>query len=99
LEIGSYAIAGAQHKQQSAVHTRLLPDGRVRYYDIRKKSDTQGPTLSASFVTEHNFATGKVRAWYECYDCLGNVNRIHPKNLNGQDLLSPHYPPIASEIR
>jgi RHS repeat-associated protein len=88
-----------QDKQQSAVHTRLLPDGRVRYYDAKRTYRTEGPTNGASFVTEYNFATGRVRAWNECYDCLGNVNRIHPKNLNGQDLLSPHYPLIASEIR
>ena len=30
----------------------------------------------------------------ECYDHSGKVNRVHPKQINGQNVLSPHYPPL-----
>lgn len=29
---------------------------------------------------------------------IRNVNRIHPKNINGQELISQHYPPIGMEL-
>lgn len=35
---------------------------------------------------------------HECYDHLGKVNRVHPKRLNGQELISSHYPPTAIEL-
>jgi len=34
----------------------------------------------------------------ECYDQNGKVNRIHPKNIDGQVMDSQHYPPTKSEI-
>ncbi len=52
----------------------------------------------ASFVTEYNPTTGQVRSWQECYDQAGNVNRVHPKSLNGQDLIGQHYPPTKAEL-
>ena len=39
-----------------------------------------------------------VRGWNECYDQVGRINRVHPKDINGQSLVSPHYPLIAQEI-
>lgn len=36
--------------------------------------------------------------WNECYDQFGHVNRIHPKDINGQSLPSRYYPLIAQEI-
>ena len=59
---------------------------------------TPGPTRGGLHVTEHNPDTGQVRGWYECYDQAGNVNRVHPKSLNGQDLIAQHYPPTKAEL-
>nr|NGX42984.1 tRNA3(Ser)-specific nuclease WapA [Chlamydiota bacterium] len=86
-----------QKSQNSAVHKRILPDGRFRYYSLEKPSLTQGPTRGASFVTELTPKTGRVRSWYECYDHSGNINRVHPKSLNGYELNRSHYPPILGE--
>ena len=61
-------------------------------------SKTPGPTRGGLHVTEHNPSTGQVRSWQECYDQEGNVNRVHPKSLNGQDLIGQHYPPTRSEL-
>lgn len=81
-----------------AVRIREFADGRVRYYKAEKLSVKHGPTRGASYVTEHNRKTGQVRSWLECYDHQGNVNRVHPKMLDGQDLLAQHYPPTKAEI-
>ncbi len=72
--------------QRSAAKTRLLPDGRVRYYRPERLAGSPGPTRGSSYVTEFDPKTGRVRGWNECYDHSGNVNRVHPKNLNGQEL-------------
>ena len=85
--------------QRTANRTRVLPDGRIRYYDAERVSRKKGPTRGSTFVTEYNPSTGKVRGWNECYDINGNVNRVHPKDLNGQQLSSQHYPPIKGELR
>lgn len=87
-----------QKAQNKAKSTEVLLDGRIRYYMPERSSSTHGPTRGASFVIEHNPATGQVRSWNECYDHKGNVNRIHPKNINGQDVNSQHYPPTKSEL-
>ena len=58
-----------------------------------------GPTRGSSFVTEHNTNTGQVRSWMECYDHAGNVNRVHPKTIDGQDLVAQHYPPTQTETQ
>ena len=32
------------------------------------------------------------------YDHSGCVNRVHPKQINGQDVIFPHYPLTAKEL-
>lgn len=83
---------------KDSVKNRLLSDGRIRYYAPEITSRTSGPTRGAGSVVEWNPKTGNVRGWYECRDHLGRVNRVHPKNINGQVVSSPHYPPISKEI-
>ena len=63
-----------------------------------RMSTYSGRTRGSAYVIEYNPATRQVRGWNECYDQLGNVNRIHPKDINGQSLTSPHYPLIKQEI-
>jgi hypothetical protein len=75
-----------------------LPDGRIRYYTEETFSTNPGPTRGYSYVTEHNQNTGQIRSWMECYDHSGNVNRVHPKMLDGQVLKGQHYPPTKSEL-
>jgi RHS repeat-associated protein len=84
--------------QQNASRTRILSDGRIRYYDVEVMSRTSGPTRGACNVLEWNLKTGRVRSWYECYDYLGNVNRVHPKTINGQVVKGLHYPPTKEEL-
>ena len=84
--------------QQTAAHIRILADGRTRYYKVERKAINPGKTRGASMVTEFNPKTGQTRSWNECYDHFGNVNRVHPKTINGQEISSIHYPPIASEL-
>ena len=49
-------------------------------------------------VTEYNPKTGGVKQWMESYDHNGNVNRVHPKSVNGQVVDSIHYPPTGAEL-
>ena len=84
--------------QTTAAGIKTLQDGRIRYYKPERPSFTFGPTRGSAYVTEYNSITGKTRGWNECYDHLGNVNRVHPKNLNGQNLISPHYPPTGKDL-
>lgn len=84
--------------QANNVRARMLPDGRVRYYDIETLSKTPGPTRGACNVLEWDPRNCNVRGWYENYNHFGNVNRIHPKNINGQTVISPHYPPTAKDL-
>ena len=42
--------------------------------------------------------SGRVRQWMESYDHSGKVNRVHPKNINGQSINSLHYPPTFKEL-
>lgn len=83
--------------QITALRKENLPDGRVRYYTKEAPSVNPGPTRGACRVTEFNPKTGQVRSWQECYDHMGNVNRVYPKNLNGQELNAQHYPPTKVE--
>jgi len=85
--------------ETKAARTKILPDGRIRYYDIEKASRTPGPTRGACYVTEHNPKTGQVRSWYECYDQQGKVNRVHPYTIDGFDVAGQHYPPTEAEIQ
>lgn len=84
--------------QQHAVKTRELPDGRIRYYEKEIPSRSPGPTRGASRVTEHNVRKGTVHTWHESYDHSGNVNRVHPKEINGKAIIRPHYPPTEKEL-
>jgi filamentous hemagglutinin len=86
-----------QKAQTISQRIEKLPDGRIRYYTKEIPSKTLGRTKGASHVTEFNPETGQVRSWQECYDQMGNVNRVHPKNIDGQDLISQHYPPTKTE--
>lgn len=49
-------------------------------------------------MTGYNPNTGQVRSWIENYDFDGNVNRVHPKMLNGQNLQGQRYPPTKTEL-
>ena len=91
-------LKALQGAQRTAVKVQDLPDGRVRYYEAERPSRTPGPTRGSSHVTEHNPNTGQVRAWSECYDHQGNVNRVNPKMIDGQQAHSHHYPPTQSEL-
>lgn len=55
-------------------------------------------TRGRSYVTEFNPSNVRVKTWMECYNHNGMVNRVHPKQLNGQELNSIHFPPIAKEL-
>ncbi|WP_287480853.1 RHS repeat-associated core domain-containing protein [Shewanella sp.] len=94
----SAKLSGLEKAQQNGVITRQLPDGRVRYYTKEVLARTEGSTRGASFVTEHNPKTGNLRQWMESYNHSGQVNRVHPKSVNGQTVNSQHYPPTAREL-
>ena len=88
-----------QKAQMKAVRTQEFSDGRIRYYMAERPSKTPGLTRGASYVTELNPKTGQVRSWYESYDHTGKVNRIHPKMIDGQDIIGQHYPPTELEVK
>ena len=83
--------------QKSAVKTKTLPDGRIRYYEQERLAKNPGSTRGNAHVTEYNPKTGQIRSWAESYNHNGEVTRVHPKTLNGQQLKSQHYPPTALE--
>lgn len=89
------ALEGAQ---ATADRARVLPDGRIQYYDKEALARTSGPTRGRSHVTGWNPATGQVRSWEETYDHSGAVNRVHPKMSDGEVLDLPHYPPTKADI-
>ncbi|WP_230969446.1 two-partner secretion domain-containing protein [Nitrogeniibacter aestuarii] len=91
-------LAGLQKAQSTAARTKLLPDGRVRYYSEEVPARTEGPTRGASFVTEYDPATGATRQWMESYDHTGSIIRVHPKSINGQPVESQHFPPTGAEL-
>jgi len=91
-------IRALQKAQNNAVKTKEFSDGRIRYYTKETPSKEPGPTKSAAFVTEHNTKTGQVRTWLELYDHAGNVNRVHPKMIDGKNIVGQHYPPIETEL-
>lgn len=93
--LGQKALEGAQ---ATAVRVRVLPDGRIRYYEAERAATKPGPSRGSSYVTEWNPSTGSVRSWNEVYDQAGSVNRVHPKMINGQTVNSQHYPPTAREL-
>ena len=91
-------LSALQNAQSRAIKVQELLDGRVRYYEVERPAKTVGATRGAAHVTEHNPHTGQVRAWSECYDHQGNVNRINPKMIDGQQVKGQHYPPTQKEI-
>ncbi|TVT85721.1 hemagglutinin repeat-containing protein [Pseudomonas sp. H3(2019)] len=91
-------LSGLEKAQQNAAITKVLPDGRVRYYTQEVPARTEGATRGASFVTENNPQTGQTRQWMESYDKSGNVIRVHPKSINGQPVDAQHYPPTGVEL-
>lgn len=82
---------------KEAVRTRCLPDGRIRYYKKETLSSTLGETRSFSYVLEYDPIKGIIRGWYEGYTHAGKVNRVHPKMINGKDIVSLHYPHTEKE--
>jgi RHS repeat-associated protein len=91
-------LGALEKAQREAVRVRQLPDGRFRYYNGERPATTPGPTRGNAYVTEWDPATGRVRSWGENYDHAGNVTRVHPKMINGQQVIGPHYPPTGSEL-
>jgi hypothetical protein len=91
-------LAALEQAQQGAARTRQLPDGRIRYYGPERPARTPGPTRGRSRVTEYDPRTGRVRQWEECYDQSGNVNRVHPKMIDGELIDRGHYPPTGTEL-
>jgi filamentous hemagglutinin len=91
-------LSALQRAQRTAVRTRELPDGRIRYYEAERLASKPGPTRGNAYVTEWDPATCRVRSWMESYDHSGNVTRVHPKMINGQQVIGPHYPPTGQEL-
>ncbi|MCL2325733.1 MAG: hypothetical protein FWC40_04450, partial [Proteobacteria bacterium] len=89
------ALERAQTKYE---REKVLPDGRIRYYEKERPAHKPGPTRGNSTVVEYNPKTGSVRLWMESYNHSGEVTRVHPKSINGQELNAPHYPLTKSEI-
>ncbi|MBX3458281.1 MAG: hypothetical protein KF820_08025 [Candidatus Paracaedibacteraceae bacterium] len=90
-------LSELQKAQSTAEKTKNLPDGRIRHYTKESPAKTTGPTRGRSHVTEYNPKTGQVRSWEETYTHTGQVNRVHPKNIDGQKVESTHYPLTGKE--
>ncbi len=93
----SKKLSQLETAQQFAIRSRMVHGDRIRYYNSETLASTPGPTRGRTFVTEFDSSKSRVRTWMECYDHYGVVNRVHPKQINGQNLVSPHYPPIGGE--
>jgi hypothetical protein len=92
--------ASALRKAERLAKNKVkLPDGRIRYYEAERPSDTPGPTRGRSYVTEFDPKTGNVRQWHECYDHHGNINRVRPTMINGRKVVSQHYPATYKDIQ
>lgn len=94
----SAKLSGLQSAKERAAVTKILPDGRVRYYTQEVPTRTGGMSRGASFATEHNPMTGSIRQWMESYDPSGNVIRVYPKSINGQAVSAQYYPPTGAEL-
>ena len=88
----------AESAKKNAMRIRKLRDGRIRYYDKEIPAFTPGPTRGSAHVTEYDPNRGVIRAWRECYDYKGMVNRVHPKMINGVNIKSLHYPHTEKEL-
>lgn len=91
-------LSALEDAQAGAARTRVLPDGRIRYYGPEKLAREAGPTRGAAPALEWDPGTERVRMWWESYDHAGNVVRVHPKMINGQQVNAPHYPPTGKEL-
>ena len=91
-------LSALQKAQIKSVKTAELPDGRIRYYAAEREAKTEGLTRGSSYVTEYNPKTGKIKSWIENYDHGGQVIRVHPKMVNGQDLNALHFPLTGKEL-
>jgi len=91
-------LSALENAQATAVRTRVLPDGRIRYYGPEIPARNPGLTRGAGPALEWDPATGRVRLWWESHDQAGNITRVHPKMINGQTVDSPHYPPTGKEL-
>ena len=85
-------LSGLQKAQQTNIRTHVLLDGRIRYYNTERPATFPGPTRGGGYVTEWDPKTAGVRSWYECRNHFGDINLIHPKQYNGQNINAPHYP-------
>jgi hypothetical protein len=47
-------VSQLESAQTTAVRTRILSDGRIRYYEKEIFAATKGPTRGRSYVTEYN---------------------------------------------
>ncbi|MBP9764927.1 hypothetical protein KBD08_01165 [Candidatus Babeliales bacterium] len=88
----------AQSRSLKSIRMRKLSDGRIRYYSAETPALKVGPTRGSAYVAEYDYRRGVVRGWYESYDYIGNVNRVHPKMLNGKQVDSLHYPHTKKEL-
>jgi hypothetical protein len=77
---------------------KQFSDGRIRYYSVETQASTPGRTRGSAYVAEYDYRRGVVRGWYESYDHMGNVNRVHPKMINGKQIDSLHYPHTRKEL-
>lgn len=91
-------LSALENAQRTAAKVRILLDGRIRYYGTEIPARRPGQTRGASYVTEHNHKTGRVRSWMESYNHAGDVTRVHPKMIYGQSVIVQHYPPTGREL-
>ena len=89
-------LRGIEKAQTEASSTRILSDGRIRYYEKMRPANNIPKNKSVynienSYVTEYNPQTGSSRSWAETYNNLGKVSEVHPKSINGQVITAPHY--------
>lgn len=77
---------------------KYLSNGRIRYYKAETAASTPGPTRGFAYVLEYDPVRGMIRGWYEGYTHAGKINRVHPKMINGNDIVSLHYPHTKKEL-
>ena len=90
-------LSALENAPRTAARIRILSDGRIRYYGAETPARRPGLTRGASYVTEYDPGTGRVRSWMESYNHAGDVTRVHPKMIDGQSLVVQHYPPTGRE--
>ncbi len=90
-------LSALENAQKTAAKIKNFPDGRIRYYGAEVTARRIGTTRGASYVTEYNPETGRVRSWMESYNYMGDVIRIHLKMIDGQLVIVRHYPPTGRE--